>query len=260
MTPEIEEGPFYIDSDLLRWDVRDGAPGLPLHLRISVQDSRTCKPLPQAAVDIWHCDALGIYSGYREASLGQMGPPPREGGPGEREPGHGGPPRGFNGPPPGGSDGPPHQKVTDSGRSYRGVQITGAGGAVDFLTNYPGWYQGRDTHIHVKIHIGGHDQQHVYQGGHVAFTGQIAFADVWSDRVARLEPYCNHNLRRTRMNEDGVFQNHASELLLHLVQMDNQRLEAGVSGNMVFTVNPDEIWKEQNRTGGFGGPPPRRDA
>ncbi|MDQ1047111.1 protocatechuate 3,4-dioxygenase beta subunit [Streptomyces sp. V4I2] len=36
-------------------------------------DSETCKPIANAAVDIWHCDALGIYSGYESSSAGGGG-------------------------------------------------------------------------------------------------------------------------------------------------------------------------------------------
>lgn len=86
LTRELEEGPYHVDSELLRRDIRDGKLGLPLHLRITVLDKNTCKPLPLAAVDIWHCDAMGIYSGYEKQSLMPMGPP-EEAGP------NGGPPR-----------------------------------------------------------------------------------------------------------------------------------------------------------------------
>ena len=37
----------------------------------------------------------------------------------------------------------------------RGVQTTNAAGEVTFTTVYPGWYQGRATHIHVEVSIGG---------------------------------------------------------------------------------------------------------
>jgi protocatechuate 3,4-dioxygenase beta subunit len=284
LTPELEEGPYYVASELMRSDIREGKPGLPLHLRISVVDKTTCKPLPNAAVDIWHCDAMGIYSGYEKQSLGPMGPP-GEGGPGGRPPRGPGnrqggppldengnplpPPGGFGGPGgPGGFGGPPHSQISDNDRFFRGVQISGNKGEVDFLTVYPGWYQGRDTHIHVKVHVGGKDalghdktlkdattgpELHVYTGGQVCFTGQMAFDDAFSDRVAKLEPYRTHNLRRTRLDEDHVFEGRASDVFLKMTQMDAGKLEAGVSGSIVFAVDPAEIWKEQH--GPDGGPP-----
>src|SRR5579883_163382 len=64
LSPEQEVGPYYVAGELLRSDIRETKPGVPLSLRIAIVDARTCKPLPEVAVDIWHCDALGLYSGF----------------------------------------------------------------------------------------------------------------------------------------------------------------------------------------------------
>ncbi|MEU4038449.1 intradiol ring-cleavage dioxygenase [Streptomyces collinus] len=64
LTPEQTEGPYYLDLERVRKDITEGKAGVPLTLRVTVIDSTTCAPLPNTAVDIWHCDALGIYSGY----------------------------------------------------------------------------------------------------------------------------------------------------------------------------------------------------
>ena len=61
LTPEMTEGPFYFDADSIRSDIRDEREGTPLRLAIRVRDSE-CNPLPDAVVDLWHCDALGEYS------------------------------------------------------------------------------------------------------------------------------------------------------------------------------------------------------
>jgi protocatechuate 3,4-dioxygenase beta subunit len=71
LTPEQEEGPFYIDLAQVRRDIVENRPGVPLALALTVVDSDTCKPIRDAAVDIWHCDALGVYSG--EPSEGSEG-------------------------------------------------------------------------------------------------------------------------------------------------------------------------------------------
>jgi len=62
LTPEQTEGPFYVDLGQIRSRIVAGRPGVPLKLRIHVVDAETCKPIKNAAVDIWHCDALGVYS------------------------------------------------------------------------------------------------------------------------------------------------------------------------------------------------------
>jgi protocatechuate 3,4-dioxygenase beta subunit len=63
LTPAQEEGPFYIDLARVRRDIVDDRPGVPLALAVTVVDASTCEPIRDAAVDVWHCDALGVYSG-----------------------------------------------------------------------------------------------------------------------------------------------------------------------------------------------------
>ncbi|MFJ7150158.1 intradiol ring-cleavage dioxygenase [Streptomyces sp. NPDC100445] len=64
LTPEQTEGPYYLDLEKVRENITEGRPGVPLTLRVKVIDTMTCSALPGTAVDIWHCDALGVYSGY----------------------------------------------------------------------------------------------------------------------------------------------------------------------------------------------------
>lgn len=68
--PELTEGPYYVDADLLRSDIREDRAGVPLVLTFNVSRvvSNACDPLPNAIVDIWHADASGDYSGV--GSLG----------------------------------------------------------------------------------------------------------------------------------------------------------------------------------------------
>jgi protocatechuate 3,4-dioxygenase beta subunit len=63
LTPELMEGPFYLDVDAVRSDITDGKPGTPLMLAITVADASGCAAVPGAAVDVWHADAEGVYSG-----------------------------------------------------------------------------------------------------------------------------------------------------------------------------------------------------
>ena len=66
LTPEMTEGPYYLDGDKVRRDIREGRPGTRLDLATTVVDVSTCKPIKGAAVDIWHCDAGGTYSGFAQ--------------------------------------------------------------------------------------------------------------------------------------------------------------------------------------------------
>jgi protocatechuate 3,4-dioxygenase beta subunit len=63
LAPEQTEGPYYVPNERLRRNITEGRPGRPLTLRLKVVDASTCRPIKGAAVDIWHCDALGVYSG-----------------------------------------------------------------------------------------------------------------------------------------------------------------------------------------------------
>ncbi len=163
LTAEQEEGPYYIDDETLRRDITEGKPGVPLLLAVALVNSRSCEPLRNAALDIWHCDASGVYSGFT-ANSPDGGMPP------------GGPPGGRRGGPPppgfGGRGRGPRQ--TDATRFLRGVQITDSHGGTEFSTLYPGWYSGRTIHIHMKVHLGG-VADGKYSGGHVTHTGQFSF-------------------------------------------------------------------------------------
>ena len=63
LAPEATEGPFYLDDHRLRRNITEGRPGVPLALKLKVLNVSSCKPVKGAAVDIWHCDAGGAYSG-----------------------------------------------------------------------------------------------------------------------------------------------------------------------------------------------------
>jgi protocatechuate 3,4-dioxygenase beta subunit len=79
--PALTEGPFFVDEKLDRSDIRsdpgDGSvrPGTPLRLalRVSRLAAGACVPLASAMVDLWHCDALGIYSDVSGAGGGSAG-------------------------------------------------------------------------------------------------------------------------------------------------------------------------------------------
>jgi protocatechuate 3,4-dioxygenase beta subunit len=68
--PQQTEGPYFVDEKLNRSDIRsDSASGsvkagvpLQLKLRVIQVSDQNCTPLSGAIVDIWHCDATGVYS------------------------------------------------------------------------------------------------------------------------------------------------------------------------------------------------------
>jgi protocatechuate 3,4-dioxygenase beta subunit len=64
LIPEATEGPYYADDMLVRQDITQGNTGITMILNITVIDTNTCQPIVGAAVDIWHCNSLGVYSAY----------------------------------------------------------------------------------------------------------------------------------------------------------------------------------------------------
>jgi protocatechuate 3,4-dioxygenase beta subunit len=124
-TPAMTEGPFFVEDDLDRSDLVMGETSeaivnaVPLHLVIGVfeVDGMTCTPLSGVQVDIWHSDAVGVYSDVAPGAV---------------------------------------QSVDTRGQKFlRGWQISDAQGVVAFDTIYPGWYMSRAIHIHFKLRMPG---------------------------------------------------------------------------------------------------------
>jgi protocatechuate 3,4-dioxygenase beta subunit len=205
LTPEQTEGPYYIATDLVRGDITEGRPGLPLQVHLTVQRAATCQPISGATVEVWHCDALGEYSGFAAAQPQTQGEPPdsRSGAPAAK-PGPGGPPPGGGPGGPGGSGG--QQQPINELRFLRGGQVSDANGRVTFQTIYPGWYMGRTVHIHVKVHAGGQE----------VHTGQLYFDDAISNAVYTQQPYAQHTGRDTTNATDSIFAQGGQQSLLTL--------------------------------------------
>jgi protocatechuate 3,4-dioxygenase beta subunit len=60
--PATTEGPYYIDPGLVRQDITEERAGLPMLLRLQVVTA-DCRAIADARVDVWHCDAAGVYAG-----------------------------------------------------------------------------------------------------------------------------------------------------------------------------------------------------
>jgi protocatechuate 3,4-dioxygenase beta subunit len=117
--PALTEGPYFVDEKLDRSDIRSDPstnavkPGVPLALTFLVSrvSGGACAALAGATIDVWHCDALGVYSDSTDPNFGS----------------------------------------TKGTKFLRGYQTTDASGGARFTTIWPGWYQGRAVHVHFKI-------------------------------------------------------------------------------------------------------------
>ena len=122
--PAVTEGPYWvtdsafgynrstITSDLAGTNTQSG---VPFTLVLYVYDrNNSCVAMQNVQVDIWHCNAAGVYSGIKSSTNG-------------------------NG-------------VDYTSQSWlRGYQLTDSTGMVKFVTIVPGWYTGRTTHIHMRF-------------------------------------------------------------------------------------------------------------
>jgi protocatechuate 3,4-dioxygenase beta subunit len=123
LTPEAGEGPFYLDPKLLRSDISSGQPGAPLQVALQVVRAGDCATLANARVDVWHADALGLYSGYaKQTGVGGVSP-----------------------------------EAAVGSQHLRGTQFTDGNGTVQFRTIFPSWYGGRTPHVHFKVFLGGRE-------------------------------------------------------------------------------------------------------
>jgi protocatechuate 3,4-dioxygenase beta subunit len=119
LTPDAGDGPYYLDPKLLRSDITSGQPGAPLELALQVVRAGDCATLANARVDVWHADAVGLYSGYeKQSGVGGISTAPAV------------------------------------GQQYlRGTQFTSPQGQVQFRTIFPSWYGGRTPHVHFKVFL-----------------------------------------------------------------------------------------------------------
>ncbi|KXT01611.1 hypothetical protein AC578_8017 [Pseudocercospora eumusae] len=180
LQPEVTQGPYYIDGELIRSDMSEDQAGVPLFLDIQIVDTSTCEPVPAVFMDIWHCNSTGVYSGVSASGNG-------------------------------------NENDTDniSNTFLRGLQQTDVNGVAQFESIFPGHYTGRATHIHVLTHnvnstvirtngtiLTGYGN-FTAQASHV---GQIFFDQDLIDEVEKTAPYNTNTQVLSTNTEDGILQ------------------------------------------------------
>lgn len=268
LLPEQEVGPYYVADEMVRASLAEGRAGMPLVLRLVVLDARSCAPMAHAAVDVWHCDAMGLYSGFTKQNPRGMGGPGGPGGgpqgppPGDFDPQHPGnrpgPPEGMG---PGGRGRagmgpPPANHPTDKLTFCRGIQMTGEDGVVQFETIFPGFYMGRTNHIHFKVRLGGHREQRTYAAGHTSHVGQVFFPEEMAAAMMLEAPYSRHQIHRTTQAEDGVYTGQEGRLSVATMRGATAAKSSGpLRADLVAAVDPTATPAPAQRA---GGPPAGR--
>jgi len=169
--PEIAEGPIFVDDQANRSDIRsDPSTGLlsegvalALNFGISTLMDNACTPLNNAQVDVWHCDAFGIYSDTNFENMGTIGQ-----------------------------------------QFLRGHQFTDNTGSCNFMTIYPGWYEGRAVHIHFKVRT---------ETGY-EFSSQLFFDSTLTDKVFKNAPYNTRGEQAIYNSDDGLFDRYNGDQMI----------------------------------------------
>lgn len=182
---EQDEGPYHRESPWRRDLVedRDGAP-LQLGIRLATTDGT---PVRDASVEIWHCDALGRYSGF---------PPPEDDTVVTA------------------ADAPRGQYLPDQS-FLRGRQRTDGAGMVEFHTVYPGWYPGRTVHVHLMVH-----------SADTTLTSQLYFPEDVNDQVLAQPPYDQRVGRDTTNSTDEILPTASEPPLVDVVSWGTARRAA----------------------------------
>lgn len=163
VTPTETIGPYPSLTNFIRSDIREGKTGLPVALAILVVNANNSCS-PVANA------AVDIWQcdadgHYSEYAQG-----------------------GYNG----------------TGQTFlRGIQMTDAAGRANFTTVFPGWYQGRATHIHVEVKV----------NGAVAKISQIAFPEGVTAAVYANGAYASRGQNPTSLAQDMVFSDGVSSEL-----------------------------------------------
>lgn len=174
ITPTEVPGPFPLDlsenTTFFRQDVRETQTGVRLNLKLRIMGVEDCAPMQNFRVNIWHCNNVGLYSGYsQQNNQGQ------------------------------------------AGLTYlRGYQMTDANGEVDFITIFPGWYNGRICHIHFQVYI---DSQN-------AAISQLAFDTTAKNAIYAANPTLYPNgADPMTFSTDNIFSDGYNQHWLLSVQM-----------------------------------------
>jgi protocatechuate 3,4-dioxygenase beta subunit len=164
-TPQQTEGPYFVDEMLNRSDIRsdpsDGSvqDGIPLRLIIHIHDFGRNGSC--TPLKGAHVDIWHANSQGLYSDIQQAG--------------------------------------TEGKKYLRGFQVTDDNGTVQFTTIYPGWYQGRTVHIHIKVRT--------LEGPEKSFdwTSQLYFNDSITDEVHTQDLYSHHGFPDTRNSQDGIY-------------------------------------------------------
>ncbi|KAF5362879.1 hypothetical protein D9758_007019 [Tetrapyrgos nigripes] len=238
LASEVTQGPYYVDGEYVRYDLREDQEGVDIYVDVQLIDVSTCEPVPDVYIDFWHANSTGVYSGVVSGGNGNT------------------------------------DDATNLNNTFgRGIQKTDEDGVAQWLSLFPGHYTGRTTHIHVSAHQtnGTLFMNGTYIGDSISHVGQIYFDQDLISEVEALEPYSTNTQTLTTNEEDGLLAEAADVIdpVLYYVLLGNSVSDGlmmwtsiGIDASAVYTTSAAATLTEnggvmnENGSGGPGGPPP----
>lgn len=233
LAPTVTQGPYYhtwghpIRQNMAEWQL-----GILFLMDVGVIDVETCEPLPNVLVDLWHANATGHYAGHGDPAPHLI----------NEEPQRGGARAGLLSAFPRGNDWETF---------LRAAWPTDKNGVAQFSSMFPGYYTGRATHVHVKVHTEWTPLPHnnSFEIGNTAFTGQLFVDDDINIQVDKVWPYSTNPIAnkwgRTRNWRDslGIFdESHDNgHSPMFDIQKLNGVLEQGMIGYITLGVNKSAV-------------------
>ncbi|KAL1642796.1 hypothetical protein SLS58_005301 [Diplodia intermedia] len=229
LAPETTQGPYYVVGELYRQNITETQEGVPLYMDIQVLDTNTCEPVKDVAMDFWHCNATGVYSGIAASGNGDS------------------------------SD------TANLDKTFlRGIQSTDEDGVLQFVSIVPGHYTSRANHIHVLAHSPGAwshlPNGTISGGGSTSHVGQLFFDQDLLYEVETFEPYSTNTQEWTLNDEDSILSGEADDIdpVVEYVLLGDSVADGifswitvGIDSTANYTVTPAAYYSAE---GGYENP------
>ncbi|KAL8286217.1 hypothetical protein RQP46_004705 [Phenoliferia psychrophenolica] len=191
LSPEVTQGPYYhVAGHPIRQNMAENQLGLPFLMDFGIIDVSTCEPVSNVLVDIWHANTTGHYAGHADPDPDLI----------------------WEGP---AAYGVRKGLLTKFPRWnndetwLRAAWPTNKNGVSQFSSIFPGYYTGRATHVHVKVHTKWTPHTNgTFTSGQQVHTGQLFVDDSINEVIDKIHPYTTNPIKdkwgRTRNWADSL--------------------------------------------------------
>ncbi|KAI2606995.1 aromatic compound dioxygenase [Hypoxylon fragiforme] len=243
LTPEVTQGPYYVGGEYVRENIAEEQAGVDTILDYQVIDINTCEPVPEVYLEMWHCNATGVYGGIVASGNGDS------------------------------SD-----ETNINNTWLRGIQKTNSDGVAQFETIFPGHYTSRATHVHIMIHQGATLLANSTLGNSNITASHVGQAFFDQDLITEVEltaPYNTNTQELTTNADDGILgEETATDGVdpFYEYTLLGDDVSSGIFGWIAFGINatatqdvtPAAFYYAEGGVanpnagagGGSGGPPP----